>query len=189
MYQLHTGRGYELSAVVSAMQKALRRGDAEVAGYFALEMVASGFSAYCWRRLLTVSAEDCYGIVTQEIAALQGTYQQLTARRKKPHDPHDMTGWVCVAKAVLILAACRKSRDADHLVCLVYDQQQTDAQALVDALAEGTREPEPIPDYAYDVHTAQGKRAGKPKAQFFQEEHAALPPRTPGLFDHLVSQS
>ena len=50
-----TVRGYQLSEVVSAMQKAIRRGDARVAGYFAIEMFESGFDQYCWRRLLTVS--------------------------------------------------------------------------------------------------------------------------------------
>jgi hypothetical protein len=41
------------------MQKAVRRGDAKLAGYWALELWASGFGQYVWRRLLTVSAEDC----------------------------------------------------------------------------------------------------------------------------------
>jgi replication-associated recombination protein RarA len=187
MYQMHTERGYELSAVVSTMQKAIRRGEAEVAGYFALEMVASGFDAYCWRRLLTISAEDCYGIVTQEIQALQEAYQQITKGRKK--ERKHMTGWVFVAKAVLLLAECRKSRDADHLVCLVYDQQQVEAQKLATAYEEGAADPAPIPDYAYDCHTARGKRAGKTKAMFFHEEFAALTPRQPGRFDHLIPTS
>jgi hypothetical protein len=48
---------------------------------------------------------------------------------------------------------------------------------------------EPIPDYALDCHTVAGKRKGKTKDQFFQDEHAALRPRTPGLFDDDVEKA
>jgi hypothetical protein len=58
-YHIHTKRGYSFPAVSSAMQKAIRRGDARMAGYWALELWASGFGQYVWRRLLTVSAENC----------------------------------------------------------------------------------------------------------------------------------
>src|SRR5262245_32189544 len=115
MFHLRTKRGYQLSEVVSAMQKAIRRGDARVAGYFALEMCASGFDQYCWRRLLTISAEDIYGLVTKEILALQEAYRQLTKGRPKAARLEDMTGWICVAKAVILMAEAKKSRDADHL--------------------------------------------------------------------------
>ena len=153
MYQLRTTRGYELAAVVSAMQKAIRRGDARVAGYFALEMCASGFDQYCWRRLLTISAEDCWGILTQEVKALQDAYKALTKGRTKEANKTDMTGWVCVAKAVILMAEAKKSRDADHLVCFIYDQQRIDAEALAQALAEA--DPEPIPEVSPAlVHTS-----------------------------------
>lgn len=36
--QLKTTRGYALSDVASALQKTIRRGDARLAGYFAIEM-------------------------------------------------------------------------------------------------------------------------------------------------------
>ena len=69
-YHLNTKRGYSFPAVSSAMQKAIRRGDAKLAGYWALELWASGYGQYVWRRLLTVSAEDCWGILTHEVKAL-----------------------------------------------------------------------------------------------------------------------
>ena len=59
-YHLNTKRGYSFPAVSSAMQKAIRRGDAKLAGYWALELWTSGFGQYVWRCLLTVSAEDCH---------------------------------------------------------------------------------------------------------------------------------
>jgi replication-associated recombination protein RarA len=57
-----TKRGYEFGEVSSAMQKAIRRGDTRLAGYWALELWASGYGNYVWKRLLTVSAEDCWGM-------------------------------------------------------------------------------------------------------------------------------
>ena len=75
-YHLHTIRGYSFPAVSSAMQKAIRRGDAKQAGYWALELWASGFGQYVWCRLLTVSAEDCWGILTQEVKALHDSYTE-----------------------------------------------------------------------------------------------------------------
>jgi len=59
VHKLTTTRGYRFAEVSSAMQKAVRRGDAKLAGYWALELWASGFGQYVWRRLLTISAEDC----------------------------------------------------------------------------------------------------------------------------------
>ena len=61
-----TVRGYRLGDVVSALQKTIRRGDARLAGYFAIEMFESNFAAYAWRRLLTISAEDCAGVITRK---------------------------------------------------------------------------------------------------------------------------
>jgi hypothetical protein len=68
------------------MQKAIRRGDAKLAGYWALELWASGFGQYVWRRLLTVSAEDCWGILTAEVKALHDSYTEInrTTSAKKP---------------------------------------------------------------------------------------------------------
>ena len=37
-----------------AMQKAIRRADAAVAGFFALELWTSGYRDYVWKRLFTI---------------------------------------------------------------------------------------------------------------------------------------
>jgi replication-associated recombination protein RarA len=171
-----TTRGYVLSEVVSALQKAIRRGDGRVAGYFAIEMFESNYAAYAWRRLLTVSAEDCAGIVTQEIKALYDSWVVIDKNTKG-------RGRVFLAKAVVILCQAKKSRDADHLNNLVYDPRLVDEQQLERALVEARASREPIPDYALDCHTGQGARMGKTRAEFFLTEHDALHPRAPGLFD------
>ena len=46
MHKLTTKRGYDFYEVSSALQKAIRRADARVAGYFALELYHSGFWKY-----------------------------------------------------------------------------------------------------------------------------------------------
>ena len=48
--------GYSLLEVASALQKAIRRADARLAGYWAIELFESGYRDYLWRRLLTISA-------------------------------------------------------------------------------------------------------------------------------------
>jgi hypothetical protein len=109
--RLRTIRGYDFGEVSSAMQKAIRRGETPYAGYWALELWASGFGHYVWKRLLTVSAEDCWGIITKEVKALHESYAMINAnlsgRRAR--------GRIFISKAVILLCAAKKSRDADHL--------------------------------------------------------------------------
>ena len=75
--KLKTVRGYDFGEATSAMQKAIRRGDAKIAGYFAIELFVSNYREYVWRRLLTISAEDCWGILTQEVESLYRAWQVI----------------------------------------------------------------------------------------------------------------
>jgi len=174
--QLSTTRGYILLEVASALQKAIRRGDARLAGYWAIELFESGYKEYLWRRLLTVSAEDCWGVITHEIESLYRSWQMID--KQKPGG-----GRIFASKAVILLCLARKSRDADHLTNLVYDPKAISDDLLEQDLAQARATTEPIPPYAFDVHTQKGRKAGKTKAQFFREEFDALNPRQPGLFD------
>ena len=177
MYQLRTTRGYDFYEVASAMQKAIRRADAKVAGYFALELWHSGYVEYVWRRLFTISAEDCYGIITTEIESLYKAYLFINEKAKEPK------GRVFVSKAVLLLCDAKKNRDADHLSNLVYDRNDCDVEKWLDDVRKS---PIPVPEYTFDVHTKKGKAKGRTKADFFRDELEALKPREKGLFDGLV---
>jgi len=175
-----TKRGYEFGEVSSAMQKAIRRADTRLAGYWALELWHSGFGNYVWKRLLTVSAEDVWGLITAEIEALHRSYEFVN--KGKPVREHK--GRIFISKAVILLCAARKSRDADHLQNFVYEALAgIDADKLAADLLKAGKEK--IPDYAFDCHTLKGKRAGKTKADFFREEQKALKPWQPGLFDDM----
>jgi replication-associated recombination protein RarA len=177
-----TKRGYNLFEVASCLQKAIRRGDTALAGYMAVELFESGYHLYCWKRLLTISAEDCAGVITTEIKALFDSFNELNAGAKK------VRSRVFLSKAVIVLCAAMKCRDADHLTNYVYDRRMIDAQRLTAALAESRNSPEPIelPEYTFDVHTRKGRMKGKTKADFFRDELGALHPRQIGLFDDLI---
>lgn len=180
---LTTVNGYDFYEVSSTLQKAIRRGDAKLAGFFGLELWHSNYGAYVWKRLYTISAEDCWGLITAEIEALHKGYMLVNDRAKSPK------GRIFISKAILLLCDVAKSRDADHLQNLVYDKRMSLTEEEIDAYFDEVRnEPEApkIPDYAFDCHTMKGKRKGKTKKEFFVEEHAALKPRQLGLFDNLV---
>lgn len=174
---IRTIGGYDFFECSSAMQKAIRRDDAAVAGFFALELWSSGYRDYVWKRLYTISAEDCYGLITSEIESLWQGHELVNKTSKEPK------GRIFVSKAVLLLCDCRKSRDADHLQNFIYDRKIVDIEKWIEDVR---RYPIGIPDYTFDVHTREGKKRGRTKADFFRDEFNALNPRVPGLFDDCI---
>lgn len=180
-YDLRTKRGYDFYKVSSSLQKAIRRGDVRLAGYFALELFPD-YSEYCWKRLLTVSAEDCYGPITKEIKALYDSFHIVNKGKKK----ENLGGRIFISKAVILLCTHPKSRDADILSNYIYDKKRSLTDEQIEAYMEDVREERiPIPEYAYDVHTMEGKRRGKTKADFFVEEEQALEYKQMSLFDDI----
>lgn len=170
--QITTIRGYDLFEVASALQKSIRRGDLKTAGYFALELFESGYDNYCWKRLLTVSAEDVEELVTKEIVALHYAFNKINTPK-----PLKKKGRIFISKAVAILCKAVKSRETDHLQNLIYDRKLGITDSEIEILLADVREESlDIPDYAFDVHTMRGKRSGKTKADFFLEEQEGLLP-------------
>ena len=150
-----------------------------MAGYWAIELFESGYQGYLWRRLLTISAEDCWGVITEEIKALHDSWLIIHTKKKGG-------GRIFAAKATILLAMARKCRDADHLTNLVYDPKEVSEESIQAELEEARKNPEKIPDYAFDCHTKKGRQRGKTKRQFFKEEQEALQPKEKGLFDDLA---
>ena len=183
---LYTPRGYDFFEVASALQKSIRRGQSDLAGYFALEFFASGYIRYLWKRLLIISTEDCFGAITHEIVALYQAFLMVNANNKRL-DNHE--GRLFLVKAVLILSITKKCRDADHLICLLYDKRMVEDEKVKKYLSRITAgERKAIPEYALDQHTLKGKLAGRTDRDFFTTELAALFPREPGLFDSSVEE-
>jgi replication-associated recombination protein RarA len=183
--RLTTKNGYELGRVISAIQKGIRRQDARIAGFFAMEAHISGFGAYAWRRLLIISAEDCAALVTSEVMALYQAWE-LCRKAQPERERWKLAGRIFMAKAVILLCTAAKTRDADHLANLVHEAKgitDAQAQAVIDK-----SEPLEVPAYADDCHTGIGRRRGLTRSDFFLAEHAALQPRARGLFDQEVDR-
>jgi replication-associated recombination protein RarA len=182
--EILTKRGYDFFLVTSAMQKAIRRGDAKIAGYFALELFHSNYISYLWKRLFTISAEDCYGVITKEIDALYNGFKLVNDK----NDKKEPKGRIFISKAVILLCEAKKNRDADHLQNLVYDKKISISDSEInDYLKECESDKKlDVPKYAYDCHTIAGKMSGKTKTNFLKDELKSLNPREIGLFDDLV---
>ena len=106
-----TKNGYNMYDMSSMLQKAIRRSDVPYASYAARELYF-GFRPMMWNRLLTVSAEDCFGIITREIAALNQADRILNGK-----DSAEKSCLTFIARAITLLCATRKSRDADYVAC------------------------------------------------------------------------
>lgn len=178
-YEVKTLRGYDLFEVASALQKSLRRGDIRMAGYWVTEMGKSGFGGYAWKRLLTVAAEDCHGIICHEILALCEAWERVTKGKKR-----GTRSVVFLAKAAWLLAVAKKNRDSDHLINLTWENKMgvTDDHILKE-LEDARSELPAIPDEALDLHTRRGKARGATKDLFLRVEQAALSPKEPGILD------
>jgi replication-associated recombination protein RarA len=177
--KLMTQRGYDFYEVASALQKSIRRGDVKLAGYMALELFPR-YSEYCWKRLLTISAEDCYGVVTKEIMALYQAFHVINEGKKGD----GLKGRIFISKAVILLCQCKHNRDADLLSNYIYDKKYDVSDEEIERMfLEVRQEKVVIPEYVYDVHTRKGKMMGKTKRDFFIEEDAALANKQLSIFD------
>ena len=178
--ELRTQRGYDFYEVASALQKSIRRGDVRLAGYMALELFPR-YSEYCWKRLLTISAEDCYGVITKEIMALYEAFHVINKGKKG----EELKGRIFISKAVILLCQTKHNRDSDILSNYVYDKKYDLTDEQIEQLFEEVREEGmvDIPEYVYDVHTRKGKKMGKTKSQFFKEEDESLAYKQMSIFD------
>lgn len=94
-----TESGYNLFDMLSMMQKAIRRGKYNEAG-FAAEQIKRKYRAVMWNRLLVTSSEDCYGVLTKEI---------IKCKNENSNE--------AIARAVALLCRSQKSRDACYFSC------------------------------------------------------------------------
>lgn len=173
-YAMYTKSGHSYWEMLALLQGAIRRGDVKRAGYAAAELFDK-YRTALWNRLLVISAEDCYGIMTKEIVALREAEEMM--KRK------DET--IFVSKAIVLLCYARKNRDADYFACnLMHSDhpippEEIEAIPIEDFKLEGGR----IPNWAFNVHTIRGKKMGKDVVDEIEEDQAALEPLQLGMFD------
>jgi replication-associated recombination protein RarA len=143
-----TRKDYDFYECASALQKSVRRGIEKDALFFGMELYASGYSKYLWKRIFIMVSEDI-GLanpdLAQRVQALYANWQIIA--EKNVND-----GTLPIIHAIVELCRSKKSRMLDH--------------AKVWALFSNYR-PD-VPDYALDTHTRRGKRMGR-NLDFFKE--------------------
>jgi replication-associated recombination protein RarA len=149
-----TYHGLPADQVISALQKEIRRGNTENAVLLAYEMVLTSpaMEDYLWQRLMVISVEDIgFGepnapILLNALYRMLGTFDRSVGERK-----------LFAVHAVRYLCRSQKDRSSDEMVSWVKL-----------AVASGEASPS-IPDYALDMHTAQGQAQGRGIRHFYQE--------------------
>jgi len=174
--ELFTKNGHSFFDVASMLQNAIRRCDVQRAGYAANELFYR-FRGYLWRRLLIISAEDCFGIITKEIIALKEAEEAMSDRNK------DIT--IFVSKAITLLCYARKNLDADYFACNLMksdtplNENDIEHVPIEECELDGNR----IPDWAYNWHTKKGREMGRDVVDQIVTRQKNLKPHQPGLFD------
>lgn len=153
LYRVKTVNGHNLTEVVSAFQKAIRRGLVDDALYWAVDMYLTGYQEYAWKRMKVMASEDI-GLADRNLpATLQALYQTYVelAKKKDKHQPEKLQ----FVHAVVLLATSPKSRMVDH--------------ALIHHFLRHKQNWREIPDFALDKHTQRGKQLGRGFEHFFAE--------------------
>ena len=126
-----TKNGRNMYDMLSLLQKAVRRGRYRDAAYAANELEQL-FRKVAWSRILVISAEDCYGVLTKELIRLKEDDDF-----EKDNDN--------LGKAIAVMCKALKSRDACYFACNFILDNRNPRQIVV--------KPEEIKDYEddYDV--------------------------------------
>ncbi len=154
-----TRNNYEADAVISMIQKCIRRNMVEEAAQAAYELYTSGpiFLDKLWRRLLVISVEDV-GFGNLEAPVQVNTLNKM--RKNYPYDDVDQP--MFFIHAIRILCSSKKDRSSDYLKNIVIKEA-----------AMGKRIE--IPDIAYDKHTRRGQEMGRGSKHFFDEATKVVP--------------
>ena len=149
-----TKLGYVFGEVTSAYQKEVRRGDEEAALWWGMELYETSMF-YFWKRTLIIACEDVGDAeVVQKIAALMQGWE-FCKKTSWYVDPQS------VVMAILILCRAKKSTEVDDAKNLILHRR-----------AKGLKPP--IPLYALDVHTQQGKQMGATEKDWYRERNQTI---------------
>jgi len=152
--------GHDMGTLQSWLQKAIRRGDVDNALYAAKEFSLTGFDGAIFNICLTAASEEIglaeRGLVP-ELVGLHAAYK-IEVARKSEHHPERLQ----ITHAVLLCCRAAKSRLVDHALIVAFE-------------GSDVRTP---PEWVFDIHTHQGKAAGKTVADFFVPENADMNPKS-----------
>ena len=155
-----TYHGLKADHVISALQKEIRRGHTENAALLAYEMILTSpaMEEYMWYRLKVISVEDVgFGepmapVLVQSLYEMTNACDHSVGERK-----------LYAIHAVRYLCQCQKDRSSDEMI-----------NWIIHSVENGTAKPE-IPEYALDMHTAEGQKKGRGRRYFFEEASKIAP--------------
>ncbi len=155
MFSPTTKNGFDLFEASSAFQKAIRRGEEDLALYFMVEMWESGFGEYLWKRMKIIVSEDI-GLaepnMPANIHALYLMYNEQVAKKPVPGKNPER---LFLTHAVLMLLRAKKSRLVDWTLVAKFRGHQDEKMT--------------IPDWVFDKHTKKGRKMGRGWQHFFEE--------------------
>ena len=154
-----TRNGYSGDIIISMLQKSIRRGEEKNALCAAYEMYITSpqFEEKLWRRLQIISVEDI-GFGDPMAAVVVNTCNQM--RKEFLYNDGDRA--MFFFHAIRYLCRCKKERSGDHLKNMMAKEFQ--AGKLFE-----------VPDYAYDMHTVEGRAMGRDEAHFLREGSRVVP--------------
>jgi replication-associated recombination protein RarA len=151
---VRTLHGFAADQVISALQKEIRRGHTENAVLLAYEMARTSppLEDYLWQRLLVIAVEDIGFGEPQALLLVHALYQTV-----QTFDRSVSERVLFAVHAVRYLCNCPKDRSSDEMLNWV-----------MRAVASGQARAQ-IPDYALDMHTAEGRARGRGARHFWTE--------------------
>lgn len=151
--------GFKGDELISMLQKSIRRGNEENALVAAYEMYITSpqFEEKMWRRLLSISVEDI-GFGNVEAPELIYTLYQM--RKEFLYADGDRP--MFFIHAIRFLCRQKKERTSDNVKNMV-----------IRKFAHG--DIPPVPDYAFDMHTAKGRAMGRDEEHFLTEASRVEP--------------
>ena len=155
-----TFNGFQADHVISALQKEIRRGNEENAALLAYEMIITSpaLEDYLWHRLQVISVEDIgFGeplapVLVRSLFEMNEACDRAVGERK-----------LYAIHAVRYLCSCKKDRSSDEMINWINHSSQSGRLLPV------------IPDYALDMHTAEGQKKGRGRRYFFEEASRTSP--------------
>lgn len=149
-----TRAGHNLDEVVSLLQKAIRRGNEELAGLAACDMIESGYVKYCLKRLLIIWSEDLNW--DERIGLILSNLLNAAKVFGIGKGSNIIIGEWKMMLLGLVKEMCRatKNREVDNYNIYIIEKYK-----------EGYE----IPDYAVDKHTKRGRMMGRGFKEFVKE--------------------
>lgn len=148
---------------LSAMHKCIRRGMEREAMQFACELGHSSksYAVMVANRLEIISHEDI-GLAEPSIIPLVAT---CCEQARRWYDPQKLGKWrMPIGSAIRAMCRAAKSREGDHF------------QAAIGLRNMLLGEKPEVPDFAYDMHTIQGRKQGRGLDHFRAEGTKLGPP-------------